>query len=212
MFTGIIRSIGSVRRMDRRAKGARLIVACPDIIEDIEVSDSVAVNGVCLTATEKTTDAFAADVSQESLSRSNLSALTGGSRINLETSLRLGDKLGGHLVFGHVDGLGVIANLGQTDEFYELTVEFPEGLSHYIAEKGSISIDGISLTVASISTKRFSVAVIPYTFEETTLQYRRVGDKVNLEVDMLARYVERMLGKEQSTGMTREFLSEHGFM
>ena len=211
MFTGIIRSIGSVRRIDRRAKGARLIVACPDIIEDIEISDSVAVNGVCLTATEKTTDAFAADVSQESLSRSNLSALAGGSHVNLETSLRLGDKLGGHLVFGHVDGLGIIANLGQTDEFYELTVEFPEDLSRYIAEKGSISIDGISLTVASIPANRFSVAVIPYTFEETTLQHRRVGDKVNLEVDMLARYVERMLGKQGSTGMTREFLSEHGF-
>lgn len=211
MFTGIIRSIGSVRRIDRRAKGARLIVACPDIIEDIEISDSVAVNGVCLTATEKTADAFAADVSQESLSRSNLSALAGGSRVNIETSLRLGDKLGGHLVFGHVDGLGTIANLGQTDEFYELTVEFPEELSRYIAEKGSISIDGISLTVASISANRFSVAVIPYTFEETTLQHRRVGDKVNLEVDMLARYVERMLGKEQSSRVTKEFLSEHGF-
>ncbi len=211
MFTGIIRSIGSIRAVERRAKGARLVVACPDIIDDVDVSDSVAVNGVCLTVTATTGEAFTADVSQETLSRSNFSTLTGGSQVNLETSLRLGDKLGGHLVFGHVDGLGVIADLRRSDEFYELTIQFPEGLSRYIAEKGSISVDGISLTVASMSADRFTVAVIPYTFEETTLQHRRAGDRVNLEVDMLARYVERMLGQQPPSGVTKEFLTEHGF-
>lgn len=211
MFTGIIQAVGSVRRVEPRAAGASIAVACPELINDVEVSDSVTVNGVCLTVTEILGEGFAADVSQETLSRSNLSLLGAGAAVNVETSLRLGDKLGGHLVFGHVDGLGTIINLRRMGEFYELGVEFPVDLARYIAEKGSIAVDGISLTVASLSGQRFSVAVIPFTFEQTNLRHRRLGDRVNLEVDMLARYVERMLGSGRSGGLSEEFLSEHGF-
>lgn len=131
--------------------------------------------------------------------------------MNVELSLRLGDKIGGHLVFGHVDGLGTIAGLHRVGEFYDLEVEFPANLSRYIAQKGSIAVDGISLTVAAVAGPRFAVAVIPFTFEQTNLPHRRAGDRVNLEVDMLARYVERMLGATQPGELSVEFLREHGF-
>ena len=211
MFTGIIRAVGSVRRVEHRGTGARLTVACPEVVSDIEISDSMAVNGVCLTVTEGLADGFAADVSEETLSRSSLSQLGAGAPVNVETSLRLGDKLGGHLVFGHVDGLGTIVNLRRVGEFYDLGVEFPTNLARYITEKGSISVDGISLTVASLAGPRFSVAVIPFTFDQTNLRDRRVGERVNLEVDMLARYVERMLRSGESGELSKDFLSEHGF-
>jgi riboflavin synthase len=211
MFTGIIRAVGSVHRVEHRATGARLTVTCPQVIRDIEVSDSVAINGVCLTVTEILADGFVADVSEETLARSNLLLLGAGTAVNMETSLRLGDKLGGHLIFGHVDGLGTIVNLRRMGEFYDLGVEFPANLTRYIAEKGSIAVDGISLTVASLVAARFSAAVIPFTFDQTNLRHRRVGDRVNLEVDMLARYVERMLRSSESTGLSEEFLSKHGF-
>ena len=198
--------------MERRSQGMRLTISCPDVIKDIEISDSVAINGVCLTATSLLADGFSADVSEETLTRSNLSMLGNGAGVNVETSLRLGDKLGGHLVYGHVDGLGTIDALRNAGEFYDLQVTFPNQLSRYIAEKGSISIDGVSLTVSSLSASRFSVAVIPYTIEETNLQFRHVGDRVNLEVDMLARYVERMLNPNNPSELTKDFLSEHGFI
>ncbi|HOE12395.1 MAG TPA: riboflavin synthase [bacterium] len=212
MFTGIIRAVGRIRRTEHRPAGVRMAVTCPEPMRDVEISDSVAVNGVCLTVTELSGDGFTVDVSKETLSRSSLSMLQPGAPVNIETSLRLGDKLGGHLVFGHVDGLGTITQLRQVGDFYDLTVEFPAELSRYIAEKGSISIDGISLTVATLSGNRLTVAVIPYTFEQTVLKYRRVGDRVNLEVDMLARYVERMLHADSKGELSKEFLAEHGFL
>ena len=192
MFTGIVEELGTVRSIDQRAHAIRIDVAAVHVVIDSSVGDSVAVNGVCLTVVDVNEHGFRFDVIPESIERSSLGALVEGSRVNLERPLRLDSRLDGHIVQGHVDA---VANVTSAERDrgggYRLRVEVPHELSTYIVEKGSITIDGVSLTVASMSADSFDVALIPHTLEITTLGERRAGDVVNLEVDVIAKYVAR---------------------
>ncbi|MDR3717470.1 MAG: riboflavin synthase [Bryobacteraceae bacterium] len=193
MFTGIIEELGAVESIQVGDSG-RLRIHAPLVCSDLHVGDSVSVNGVCLTAVEVRGASFEADASPETLSRSSLSSLKRGGMVNLERALLLTSRLGGHIVQGHVDGTGqVVAAQPLGDGNWELSVRYPAELDRYLVSKGSVSVDGISLTIASIEGGVFSVAVIPHTWEHTNLRARRPGDVVNLETDILAKYVEKLL-------------------
>jgi len=185
VFTGIVVELGHLRRRD----GARLVFSASMVLDDLHVGDSVAHNGVCLTVVEVMSDAYGVDVVDETMRRTNLGALAPGDAVNLERPVRLADRLDGHLVQGHVDGVGEVVAPAP-----DLRVRVPPGLRRYLVEKGSITVDGCSLTVVDVLVNGFSVAVIPHTAAATTLGRRRAGDHVNLEVDVIAKYVERLLG------------------
>ena len=194
MFTGIVQSTGRIVRVEPRGGDARLILAAPDIgPADVAPGDSISVSGCCLTVIARDGDTLAFDVSNETLSLSTLGGLRRDDRVNLEMALRLSDRLGGHLVSGHVDGIGTVVAVEPDARSQRWTIEAPSALSRYLATKGSVCIDGVSLTVNETSGDRFGVNLIPHTVEHTTFGDRRVGDHVNLEVDMLARYTERLL-------------------
>lgn len=195
MFTGIIQDIGTV--MDIRKTGDwRIVIETRMDLGGTPIGASIACAGCCLTVVEKTTNSFSVDVSAESLSKTNIGTWNVGRRINIEPSLKLGDELGGHFVFGHVDGLATIKNIRKEGDSHRLEMETPQSLSRYIAAKGSVSMDGVSLTVNEIQNNIFGVNIIPHTWSHTTLGAMKVNDQVNLEIDMLARYVARMLGKD----------------
>lgn len=213
MFTGIIEEVGRVQAVRRGARSAVLQIAAQAVTAELNIGDSVAVNGVCLTVTELSSSGFAADVMPETLSRSNLGALASGSRVNLERALSANGRFGGHIVSGHIDGVGRVLAVQRDDNalWYEIAAA-PE-LLRYVVEKGSVAVDGISLTVARVSDKALAVSVIPHTAAATTLAERKAGASVNLECDILAKYVEKLL-KPQDTprsGLTLEFLRENGF-
>jgi riboflavin synthase len=189
MFTGIVEEVGIVRALN----GARLEVDCRGAAMDSEVGASVAVGGVCITVIERTGDRLAFDLSLETLSRTTLGELSPGDGVNLERPLRLSDRLGGHLVQGHVDGIGRVESLVPEEGGATLTVRYPEDLARYLVEKGSVTVDGVSLTITSVAGGRFSVALIPHTLAATTLGALATGDGVNLEADVVAKYVGRML-------------------
>lgn len=192
MFTGIIQSVGEIRGVSELGQGLRLTIAVREFdLSDVAVGDSIAVNGVCLTAVALHKDSFEVDVSQETLSCTTGLNQSGG--VNLEKALRLSDRLGGHLVTGHVDGLGRVLRFERIGESYLLSVQFPVELAKYIARKGSITINGVSLTVNDVNKGAFSVNLIPHTIEVTTLKDLQSGGPVNLEIDLVARYVERMV-------------------
>ncbi|WP_181764020.1 riboflavin synthase [Streptomyces albidus (ex Kaewkla and Franco 2022)] len=193
MFTGIVEELGEVVGVDELPGAARFRLRGPVVTEGVRHGESIAVNGVCLTVVETSDGEFTADVIQETLTRSSLGALSVGSRVNLERPLALGGRLDGHLVQGHVDGTGHIT---RRTEDGTVEVQVPPGLARYIVEKGSITVDGVSLTVVEAGDEHFTVSLIPTTLELTTLGIKRPGDPVNLEVDVLAKYVERLLGKE----------------
>jgi riboflavin synthase len=184
MFTGIVEELGTVESRE----GPQLRIACRTVLDDVELGASIAVNGCCLTVVEWGDGWWRADVVDESYSRTNLGALQPGDRVNLERPVRLSDRLGGHLVQGHVDGVGTVVTAAP-----DLRVKMPDGLARYLVEKGSITVDGVSLTVVEVGDDEFTVAVIPHTMEVTTLGVRGPGDPVNLEVDVTAKYVERLL-------------------
>jgi riboflavin synthase len=216
MFTGIIQAIGSIDRIEPRGTDMRLRIATGKLpMDQVALGDSIAVNGVCLTAVEFDDRSFAADVSRESLSRTTLGELSVGSPVNLELALLSTTRLGGHLVSGHVDGVGRIVERTDDGRSWRFTLEAPEGLARYIAEKGSICINGISLTVNTVSGARFSVNIVPHTLQETTLGTSQAGDHVNLEVDLIARYLERLLLGEKAalptSGVTMALLQDNGF-
>ena len=214
MFTGIIEETGSVARIDTLAAGARIEIRCRTVLSDASAGASIAVNGVCLTAVSFTRESFSADVSPETLRRSNLGALTIGSTVNLERSLLAAGRLGGHLVQGHVDATGEFLSLEAVgDGNWWLKVRVPEEVERYVVEKGSIAVDGISLTVASIDAGVIGAAIVPLTYASTTLASRRPGDRVNLECDILAKYVEKLLGNRQETRstLTMEKLRDLGY-
>lgn len=216
IFTGLIIEVGRVRRVDRRAEGAYLVFAAQQVLDGTRIGDSISINGIDLTVTEMGADYFTADASLETLRRTTLGELRAGSRVNLERALGVGERLGGHMVQGHIDGTGELVSTTREGNAYRLRFRFPRDLGRYIAMKGSICVDGISLTVAGLGDDWFEVAVIPHTWRETTLAERRGGDRVNLEVDVLAKYVERLL---QHTGrvtaapnnLTMEYLKEKGY-
>lgn len=217
MFTGIIQSIGSIARIEPRGGDCRLTIDVGKLpFADVKLGDSIAVSGVCLTAVELGSRHFCADVSKETLSRTTLGDAGTGARVNLELALLPTTRLGGHLVSGHVDGVGSVVDQRDEARSVRFTIEVPPGLARYIAEKGSICVDGISLTVNEVSGARFGVNIVPHTLAETTLGEARVGRRVNLEVDILARYLERLLlgerAGEEGSGVTVELLKNSGFI
>ena len=215
MFTGIIEELGTIRSIRRGAASAVLSIGAEAVLSDLRIGDSVAVNGVCLTATGVDGSGFTADVMHETLQRSSLGALGPGSRVNLERAMAADGRFGGHIVSGHIDGTGTIAERRRDDNAVWYTVSAPPALLRYIVEKGSIAIDGISLTVASVEADRFSVSVIPHTAAVTLLGAKGPGDVVNLETDIIGKYVERLLRPADTpaarSGISLEFLAENGF-
>lgn len=213
MFTGIVEELGEVVAIEPDADAARLAIRGRLVVPDAAHGASIAVNGVCLTVTDVKDDVFTADVMKETLSRSSLGALRPGSRVNLERPVRLADRLGGHLVQGHVDGVGTIVSRepspavpggtggssprSDTERWDVVTIALPAELSKYVVEKGSITVDGVSLTVVEAGRDRFTVALIPTTLRLTVLGHKQPGDPVNLEVDIVAKYVERIAGHSQ---------------
>lgn len=218
MFTGIILGKGKV--VEKRSSGSGMVFSLESDFDltDPEEGESIAVNGVCLTAKNIGTRNFTVDVSPESLARTNLGKLAVGSKVNLERALRLSDRLGGHMVSGHVDAVSKVIERRPLGNFVQFAFEIPQGLAKYIIEKGSIAIDGTSLTVNSCDAKTFSIVVIPHTLEVTLLGTLREGDTVNIEVDLIGKYVEKMLQAESDDpqksqgGINPEFLAKHGFM
>jgi riboflavin synthase len=214
MFTGIIEAIGSVKSLREIKSEWRLVLETPKLdMSDVKIGDSIAVSGCCLTVVEISGSSFAADVSNETLRCTSLGALKPGSRVNLEKAMIATDRFGGHIVSGHVDGVGKLATSSQEGQSIKLTFEVPDELDKYIAAKGSICIDGTSLTVNEVSANSFSINVIPHTQEETIIGEYGVGRVVNLEVDLVARYLERLMsaGQKSSGLITEDYLAEHGF-
>jgi riboflavin synthase len=193
VFTGIVAELGSIRSVTDLGDAARLTILGPVVTADARPGDSIAVNGVCLTVVEIADDAFTADVMQETLSRSSLGALAPGSPVNLERAARVDSRLGGHIVQGHVDGIATVAAISPTENWTTMSFALTGGLSRYVVEKGSITVDGVSLTVVAVDDAAFAVSLIPTTLAHTTLGSRRVGDVVNIEVDVIAKYVERLM-------------------
>jgi riboflavin synthase len=193
VFTGIVEELGEVVARDDLADAARLRVRGPLVTSDVAAGDSIAVNGVCLTVVDSADGTFSADVMRETLSRSSLGALVVGSPVNLERAVRVQDRLGGHLVQGHVDGTGQILAIEPAEHWTVVTVSLPAELARYVVEKGSITVDGVSLTVSAVGHTEFQVSLIPTTLERTTLGRKSVADAVNLEVDITAKYVEKLL-------------------
>ncbi len=193
MFTGIIEEVGSVRELRSGTAGARISIGCLLIPADLKIGDSVAVNGVCLTVVHVGSDVFSCDLSLETLSRSSLSRVRPSSAVNLERALPVGGRLGGHFVLGHVDGMGTLASSAPSGDGWLMEFSFPGELERYLVHKGSVAVDGISLTLAWLGEKSFKVAVIPHTFKATNLRHLKPGSPVNLEVDILGRYFERFI-------------------
>ena len=193
MFTGIIEELGEVVGLDPLPDAARLRLRAPEVASDLNVGDSIAVDGVCLTVADLADFDFLVDVMGETLRRSTLAAVTPGSRVNLERAARVDGRLGGHVVQGHVDGTGAVVARTSSTHWDDVEISLPPSLARYVVEKGSIAVDGISLTVTAVADTSFSVGLIPTTLERTTLGRKQVGDPVNLEVDVLAKYVERLL-------------------
>ena len=217
MFTGIVEEIGTIKKVEKGAKSSKLTIEGAKIFDDLKLGDSVAVNGVCLTVTEYTKNTFTADVMNETLSRSNLGDLKNGSRVDLERAMAADGRFGGHIVSGHIDGTGRIVKTEKDDIAVWYTIAADKKIMKYIIEKGSVTIDGISLTVARVSQTDFAVSIIPHTGANTTLLMKNKGDVVNLENDITGKYIEKLLGltKEQETKseskITREFLTKYGF-
>ena len=234
MFTGIVEELGQVKALSLRGNSGTLTVKAKKVLEGTKIGDSIAVNGVCLTVTNMKNNEFSADVMAETVRRSSLGALRDGSYVNLERAMAAGGRFGGHIVSGHADGTGIIREIRQDDNAVWFTISTSSKLLRYIVEKGSITIDGISLTVAAVTTDGFSVSTIPHTNAVTTLGERKAGDLVNLETDIIGKYVERLLqpmkaqpewkaGTEMRSaetdsgadlgrgGITKEFLTRYGF-
>lgn len=215
MFTGLVEEIGRVLSVTKSTKSARITIRAVKVLEGAKLGDSISTNGVCLTVTEFSSGSFSVDVMAETMRRSNLHMLSPGDDVNLERALRLGDRLGGHMVSGHIDGMGAVVNFENEDNAVWVTIQTAPEILRYIVQKGSIAIDGISLTVAYVDDSVFKVSIIPHTRDITTLLRKRVGDVVNLECDMVGKYIEKLLqSKEQAPsrgGIDMNFLSQHGF-
>ena len=213
MFTGLIEEIGQVRQLRREEGVQRLEIGAQHVLGDLDIGASINIDGACQTVVDLTAHSFWVESVEETLERTTLGEMHSGRAVNLERSLRLQDRLGGHLVLGHVDGVGRISRLEQRQRNWILSIETPAELERFIASKGSIAVDGISLTVVETGSGGFTLSVIPHTFDHTTLAQRRSGDQVNLEVDVIARYVERFLasGRSPEPGLNLDRLREMGY-
>jgi riboflavin synthase len=214
VFTGIIEHVGTIESLDLRRDGGRITIQAPSVARSLAVSNSIAINGCCLTVVSRDTERFSADLSGETLSKTSFRELKPGARVNLEQPLTAGKELGGHFVLGHIDNVGRVTHLTAEGENWWLGVQVPEDFARYIVPKGSVTIDGISLTVARWSNRVAEVAVIPYTYEHTNLRDRKPGDAVNLEGDVLGKYVERYLearGAATASNLSISRLIEEGF-
>ncbi|CBK73764.1 riboflavin synthase, alpha subunit [Butyrivibrio fibrisolvens 16/4] len=203
MFTGIIEELGKVQRITRGSKEQRLVINCKKILEDMHIGDSIAVNGVCLTVVEFNINSFSADVMNETFSRSGLGELTLGSVVNLERAMAANGRFGGHIVSGHIDGTGKIKSVRQDGNAVWFEISVDSKILRGIVEKGSIAIDGISLTVAAVGRDSFKVSIIPHTLKVTVLGSKRVGDRVNLENDVIGKYISKFLGREEKCEESR---------
>lgn len=218
MFTGIVEEIGTVKRIRQGQHSAVLEIHAEVVLEDAGIGDSIAVNGICLTVTTLFNNTFTADVMHETLKRSALSGLVPGSHVNLERAMQANGRFGGHMVSGHIDGVGKIIRIQKDDNAIWFTIQAPPEIMRYIVKKGSIAIDGISLTVADTGEDNFSVSTIPHTVSQTILSERKEGDHVNLETDIVGKYVEKLLPvslqpqkSANNTNITMEFLEKYGF-
>ncbi|MFA5528064.1 MAG: riboflavin synthase [Peptostreptococcales bacterium] len=218
MFTGLIEEIGIVDKVIQGAKSAKITIKAHKVLEGIKLGDSISTNGVCLTVTSFSKDKFDVDVMPETMRRSNLENIRSGSKVNLERAVRVGDRLGGHIVSGHIDGVGLIKAIEEEDNATWITLEASPSIMKYIINKGSIAVDGTSLTVAYVDDSTLKVSIIPLTKGETTLLSKKVGEEVNLECDMIGKYVERLMlfgdkdqSKEPKGSIDIDFLKQNGF-
>lgn len=217
MFTGIVEEIGIIDGIKFGSTSVKLSIKCQKIMEDVKIGDSIAVNGICLTVTSRSFESFTADVMPETMRKTNLGSLKIGDKINIERALRLCDRLGGHIVSGHIDGTGVISGREEEDNAIWLEICATEDILRYVVVKGSVALDGTSLTVVYVDHKCFRVSLIPHTTRVTTLGSRKIGDRINIECDMLGKYVEKLMGfnsqgkKDEKKSLTMDFLRENGF-
>jgi len=214
VFTGIVEDKGRVVRLERQGPRNRMTLEVPMSLTELSLGDSINVNGVCLTIVEKKGQVITVDISSETLQRTNLSTIREGDEVNLERALRLADRLGGHFVTGHVDGVGTITEERKEGDFLHIRIRMPQSVMKYVVQKGSIAIDGISLTVNECQGDEIRITLIPFTLQRTTLLEKRVGERVNVETDILGKYVESLLGRKrfEGKGFDREFLKMHGFL
>jgi len=214
MFTGIIEDKGKVLRLEHRGKEKKLILELPFDLTEVQLGDSININGVCLTVVEKRGQTLGFDLSPETLQKTTLGELREREKVNFERALRLTDRLGGHIITGHIDGIGVITERRKEGDFLHLKIQIPKSVSKYVVQKGSIAIDGISLTVNECEDEQIQITLIPYTLEKTNLVDKMVGDHLNVEADILGKYVEKVISRKEdkSKGMDLSFLKEHGFI
>ena len=213
MFTGIIEEMGVIQALDRGPKSARLTVMARTVMNDLAVGDSITVDGVCLTVTTRTEEGFSSDLSPETLTVTHLGTLAAGDAVNLERAVRFNGRMGGHLVSGHIDGVGRIRGRRQEEDALFLSIELPKELMRYCVKKGSITVDGISLTINHMADQSVEVAVIPHTAKVTTLGLKGIGSPVNLECDLIGKYVERLLDTDQPPSrITAEYLKKKGLL
>ncbi len=208
MFTGIVEEMGIIRETGNNS----LVIYANQVLKDLKQGDSIAINGVCLTVTEFTKDTFKVNVMPETLKLTNLNTLSIGDKVNLERAMQLDGRVGGHLVSGHIDGLGKIVDKIVDGENWIFEISVAPQLSKYIIKKGSVAVEGISLTIAEVSVEKFKICLIPHTLKETTLGKKNIGDLLNIEVDMISKYVERFLNKGEKKEITLDFFTEHGFV
>lgn len=215
MFTGIVEELGTIRSIKKGDKSSKLVIEAKVVLDDSKIGDSIAVNGVCLTVTQLGQNEYEADVMAETIHRSTLGNLSIGAKVNLERAMAANGRFGGHIVSGHIDGTGNISGIQKEDNAIWYTIKAEEALLRYIVEKGSITIDGISLTVAYVDKTCFKVSIIPHTQMVTNLGCRKIGDDVNLECDIIGKYIEKLIISEQQekkSNLSEQFLMEHGFL
>ena len=218
MFSGIVEEMGALKSVEKRLTGAKMSILASAVLQDLKIGESVSVSGACLTVTAIDNQDFSVDVSSETLNRTTLGSATAGDPVNLERAMKLNERIGGHLVSGHIDGIGLVRGREQDGNSFHLTIEAPEEIFRYCVQKGSITVDGISLTINVVSDKFFSVAIIPHTAKVTTIGLKQIGDSVNLETDLIGKYVERLL---QASGhlpaapkpvIDRDYLQKRGLI